>query len=180
MQDHFKRENREKYSYIACSPEDVRKIFEFVFFAAGKIEINKKPANIRIEENSGGFLIIYVNNKGYQVEMLESNHNNYQVRVNGNSYNYSIETKLSYKRKKNLSKNISETTKYILLAPMPGKIVDILSSENSVVKKGESIIILEAMKMQNEILAASNSTLIKIHVSIGDVVNKGDLLMSFE
>jgi len=180
MQDHFKRENREKYSYIACSPEDVRNVFEFVFYTAGKTEINRKFSDIRIEENSGGFLMVYVNKKCYQVEIIEKNQNNYQVRVNGNNYNYSIETKLSYKRKKNLNRNISETTKHNLLAPMPGKIVDILSSENLVVKKGDSLIILEAMKMQNEILASANSKLIKIHVSIGDVVNKGDLLMSFE
>ena len=63
---------------------------------------------------------------------------------------------------------------------MPGKIVDILAAENSLVKKGDSLIILEAMKMQNEILAAVSSKVIKINVSVGDVVNKGDLLMCFE
>jgi len=151
-----------------------------MFFTDGRVEIDKKKANIRIEETPKGFVVIYIDNKRYQVEMLEKNQNNYQVSVNGNTYNYSIETKLSYKRKRNLSLKASETTKHDLHAPMPGKIVDILAAENSLVKKGDSLIILEAMKMQNEILAAVSSKVIKINVSVGDVVNKGDLLMCFE
>ena len=61
-------------------------------------------------------------------------------------------------------------------APMPGKSLGIKAEPGKAVAKGEVIIILEAMKMENEIVAPSDGTIASINVSVGDSVEAGATL----
>ena len=61
-------------------------------------------------------------------------------------------------------------------APMPGKILGIKAEPGQAVAKGEAIIILEAMKMENEIVAPSDGTVASINVAVGDSVEAGATL----
>ena len=63
-------------------------------------------------------------------------------------------------------------------APMPGKILDIKMGVGQAVKKNDVVMILEAMKMENEIVAESDGTIKGIHVDKGDMVNPGDPLFT--
>jgi biotin carboxyl carrier protein len=63
-------------------------------------------------------------------------------------------------------------------APMPGTILDILVTEGQTVKKGEIILILEAMKMENEIAAAADGLVSKIYTSKGETVSAGDPMLT--
>ncbi|HAM97831.1 MAG TPA: hypothetical protein DCQ26_04410 [Marinilabiliales bacterium] len=64
-----------------------------------------------------------------------------------------------------------------LEAPMPGKIVELLTEEGREVRAGEPLLILEAMKMQNEIQAPISGKVKKIHVKTGQNVLKDDLMV---
>lgn len=61
-------------------------------------------------------------------------------------------------------------------APMPGKILGIKAEPGQAVAKGEAIIVLEAMKMENEIVAPSDGTIASINVAVGDSVEAGATL----
>ena len=63
------------------------------------------------------------------------------------------------------------------VAPMPGTILDIKVSKGQQVKKGDTIIVIEAMKMENEISAELNGTVIEIYVAKGAQVNTGTPLI---
>ena len=63
-------------------------------------------------------------------------------------------------------------------APMPGKIVEVKVSVGQSVKAGDTLLILEAMKMQNEIPAVSDGTVSAISVSAGQSVKAGDPLVT--
>jgi biotin carboxyl carrier protein len=63
-----------------------------------------------------------------------------------------------------------------LVALMPGKVVRLLVKENSEVEAGEGILVVEAMKMQNEIKSSKKGIISKILTAEGDRVNAGDLL----
>jgi glutaconyl-CoA/methylmalonyl-CoA decarboxylase subunit gamma len=65
-----------------------------------------------------------------------------------------------------------------ILSPMPGTIVDVQVGPGEKVTKGQTLMILEAMKMENEILAPHDCTVIETHVSKGAPVNAGDLLVT--
>ena len=61
-------------------------------------------------------------------------------------------------------------------APMPGKILGVKAQVGQAVAKGEAIIVLEAMKMENEIVAPSDGTIATIEVAVGDSVEAGQTL----
>lgn len=61
-------------------------------------------------------------------------------------------------------------------APMPGKILSVKASAGQAVKKGEVLLILEAMKMENEVVAPQDGTVASINVAAGDSVEAGAVL----
>ena len=62
-------------------------------------------------------------------------------------------------------------------APMPGTILDVKAAVGAAVKKGDILVILEAMKMENEILAAQDGTVAQVLVAKGASVNSGDVMV---
>ena len=63
-------------------------------------------------------------------------------------------------------------------APMPGNILDVKVKAGASVKAGDVLVILEAMKMENEIVAPQDGTVASVNVNKGDTVNSGDTLVS--
>lgn len=61
-------------------------------------------------------------------------------------------------------------------SPMPGKILAVKASVGQAVKKGEVVLILEAMKMENEVVAPEDGTIASINVAVGSAVEAGDTL----
>ena len=62
-------------------------------------------------------------------------------------------------------------------APMPGKVLSINANPGQSVKKGDTILVFEAMKMENEIIAPVDGTVSAIHVEKGQNVNLGDTIL---
>jgi biotin carboxyl carrier protein len=62
-------------------------------------------------------------------------------------------------------------------APMPGTIVNVAVKVGDVVKKGQLLVVLEAMKMENEMVAPVDGKIVSVGVTKGDSVNPGDLLV---
>ena len=63
-------------------------------------------------------------------------------------------------------------------APMPGKIVDVKVKVGDAVKKGQTVLVLEAMKMENEICAPQDGTVATVECAVGDSVETGKVLVS--
>ena len=61
-------------------------------------------------------------------------------------------------------------------APMPGKILAVKASAGTAVRKGDVLLILEAMKMENEVVAPQDGTVASINVAEGAMVESGDVL----
>lgn len=64
-----------------------------------------------------------------------------------------------------------------ITAPMPGKVVDVKVSKGDAVKKGQAIVVVEAMKMQNELTAAIDGKVEEVAVKAGDTVEAGQKLV---
>jgi len=64
--------------------------------------------------------------------------------------------------------------------PMPGKVVKVLVKEGEKVQIGQGLVIVEAMKMENEIKSTIEATVRKVNFSAGDLVNLGDVIIELE
>lgn len=112
---------------------------------------------------------------------------NYTITVNGNVYNVTVEegttsgavettTVAAPKAPAKKAPASTGAGKVKVNSPMPGKILNVKASAGQAVKKGEVILILEAMKMENEVVAPQDGTVASINVAAGDSVEAGDVL----
>lgn len=164
--------------YITVS-EQSSNTYEIKLFEDGGIRVNKDDVEFQYVEDED-FLIIQYQGKKYVAEVLDSDQNKLTVSINGVSYSLSVETPISFKRRKIIDKNTEESKTAEVTAPMPGMIIEVLAEMGQIVKEGEGVLILEAMKMQNEIQAPCNGKVIGIKVASGAVVNKGEVLIEIE
>ena len=67
-----------------------------------------------------------------------------------------------------------------LVAPMPGKVLEVLVSQGDVVEAGTPLMVLEAMKMEHRIVAAADGTVVAVHYEAGDQVAQGAVLLDLE
>ena len=117
------------------------------------------------------------NGKRFHCELVSRDQNKAIVKVNGVEYKFSLESLFSYIRHGMIDKDSNKLDENNIVAPMPGKIVDIFLAEGDLVNVGEPILSLEAMKMQNEISANCNGVIRKIRVQTGQSVMKDELLV---
>ncbi|MBP5159959.1 MAG: acetyl-CoA carboxylase biotin carboxyl carrier protein subunit [Lachnospiraceae bacterium] len=121
---------------------------------------------------------------------------NYTITVNGNTYDVTVEeggagsaapaaapkaaAKAAPKAAPAAPKASGAKGSVKITAPMPGKILGLKANAGDTVKKGQAIIILEAMKMENEIVAPQDGKIASMDVAVGASVEAGDLLASME
>lgn len=79
-----------------------------------------------------------------------------------------------------VSTAISKAGNDAMTSPMPGTILKILVNVGDEVKENQPLLILEAMKMENEVVAPTNGKVSGIHVALGQVVNAGDALITID
>lgn len=107
----------------------------------------------------------------------------YHVNVNGNDYEIAIElineseakSALPVKAAAPASTPVSASGEKIT-SPMPGNILSVNVSAGDTVKKGQILMILEAMKMENEIMSPIDGTIVSVHTAKGATVESGALL----
>ncbi len=109
----------------------------------------------------------------------------YSVRVDGKVYEVEVAASGELSSVKpvvaeNIPASASVTGSATLNAPLAGNIWKIIPKVGASVKRGDVVIIMEAMKMETEVRAVSDGTVVNIHVAAGDAVNTGDVLISFD
>lgn len=139
--------------------------------------INGKEKDIFFIEHKNNFSSFSMDDKMYRCEITQRDQNRIMVKVNGVEYKFSLESIFSYLRQNMLHKEKDTSADNNIKSQMPGKIVDVFMSEGDLVNEGESILSLEAMKMQNEINAPFNGVIRKIHVVAGQSVMQDEMLV---
>jgi biotin carboxyl carrier protein len=103
---------------------------------------------------------------------------NWQVLMRGRLYPVNVEDEREKRLRAAAGAGIVETGEFHLRAPMPGLVVALPVAEGQVVKKGEVILILESMKMQNELKSPRDGTIGRIRVRPGESVEQRQTLLS--
>jgi biotin carboxyl carrier protein len=144
------------------------------------IRIGKREYEVKLKSDEKYGTYILWKNRKYPVEIVKSRQNRYEILFNDISYTFTVETPFSMQRMKVLNSVRGKNEKESLKAPMPGKIIDVLVREGSNVLRGEPLLILEAMKMQNEIQSPVNGQIIRVLAKPNSNVMKDDLLIEIK
>jgi biotin carboxyl carrier protein len=120
-------------------------------------------------------------NQSYNVEVVDFNKDekSASIKVNGNIYKVQVTTTLDLLLKQLGIDNLSSKKIAQLKAPMPGLVLHVLIKEGDEVKKGDSLLVLEAMKMENVIKAPADAIVKKIEVAQGQKIEKNTVLVQF-
>lgn len=110
---------------------------------------------------------VKVNNKSYEVEVEEVKSGTLSV-MGANAKPAPVTANI---KKSGASKGKIAGGSFVIKAPLPGLIVEVTAEIGKAVKQGEKVLVLEAMKMENAILAPVAGTVDKICVKVGDSVN---------
>ena len=120
---------------------------------------------------------LLANNKSYEALVYESEEG-WQVLLHGSQYVLLVEDERERRLRASLGGGPPENVDYHLRAPMPGLIVSISVSEGQSIEKGEVLVILESMKMQNELKSPRPGKISRVRVKPGDSVEQRDSLLS--
>lgn len=102
----------------------------------------------------------------------------YNVKLNGKVYEVEIEeVKAGQQQTMSATEASLDGEGHIVEAPLQGSMFDILVKEGQTVKKGDVLAVLEAMKMENEIISPVNGKVSAINVEKGQNVNLGDVIL---
>ncbi|HEY9535419.1 MAG TPA: acetyl-CoA carboxylase biotin carboxyl carrier protein subunit [Mucilaginibacter sp.] len=102
-----------------------------------------------------------------------------QIRVNNNIYNITAKDRFDLLLDKMGLTDLTSAKVSELKAPMPGLVLKVFAEDGSTVQKGDSLFILEAMKMENIIKSPVDAVVKRVKVKPGDKLEKGQILLQF-
>lgn|SRR5690606_8509972 len=164
------------------------------------ISENKREFNVELDNNSSSGTIdgnifnwdvkkvknnlfhVIKDNKSYNLELLKLNpeEKTVFVKINGLKYKFQLKDKFDDLLHSLGMDNLLVTKVSDLKAPMPGLVLSIDVEIGKEVKKGDALLILEAMKMENVIKSPTDGIIKSIAVKTGQAVEKNQLLLNFE
>jgi biotin carboxyl carrier protein len=134
-----------------------------------------------------------INGNKYEINLKDVEENIAQIEVNGTEYSVEIHREVKQTKTPKLVRSDvrnkpgeglivkkSAGGGYQVLAPLPGSIFKMFVKEGDLVKKGDVLLIMEAMKMENNVMSEKEGTVKSVRVKVGDNVLQNDVLIELE
>lgn len=138
------------------------------------VSLGKKYHLVSFDFLSDNEVLLNINGKIHSA-VFHSNLTSHSVCINGKSFKIKKKSTLQI-----LGDPAAVQKKKDVKTSMPGKIIDVLVQEGDKVQQGQTVLILEAMKMQNEIKSPQKGQIVRISPSVGESVETGALLFTVE
>lgn len=144
--------------------------------------INGSTADLDIQQQPNGLISILYNGKSYtaMVEKTDAKNKELGLRINGQYYTVAVKEPID-QLLSSMGMDLKAMQKAEpVKAPMPGMILKVLVEPGQQINKGDGLLILEAMKMENVLKAGSSATVKAIKVTERTAVEKGAVLIELE
>jgi biotin carboxyl carrier protein len=144
-----------------------------------KIRIGEKIYQLDAVKVENGVYSIIHNGKSINMEMIEAETPNKYI-VNTRNSNYRVEIIDAKARYKALNKGTIDDGENIIVSPMPGKVVSIPVNVGNKVKKGDTVIVISAMKMESEYKSPFDGIVSNIYVKNDQTIDGNQKLVEIE
>ena len=141
---------------------------------AAQLSFGGEAREAQVSEPEPGILTIIINDRVYRCALEESPDGAVEVIVNGKRIPVAARDKKHLRGQAGAGAGAGGQVK--LTSPMPGKVVRVLLAAGDEVAARQGVLVVEAMKMQNEVLAPKAGKIVEIKVSEGQTVNAGETL----
>ncbi|MBN8821430.1 MULTISPECIES: acetyl-CoA carboxylase biotin carboxyl carrier protein subunit [unclassified Spirosoma] len=164
--------------YTAALPDETTFTIDFM---SGSPLLNGEPFTWDLAKLSDRTFHILHQNRSYNAEILDLNTTDKSVtlKINGHIHQVQLKDRFDLLLEKMGMSSAASTKVNELKAPMPGLIVGINVQPGDAINKGDSLLILEAMKMENVLKSPGAGSIKTIRVAKGDRVEKGQVLVEF-
>jgi biotin carboxyl carrier protein len=148
----------------------------------GQLQLNQQPFNWDIQFLSTYSCHILKDNQSYNAEIIQADYlkKEFVIKINGTIYQLKAQDDLDLLLDKLGMSNGATAKIKEIKAPMPGLVLDIRVVPGQIVQKGDVLLILEAMKMENAIKSATDGVVKQVKAMKGRSVEKNQLLIVFE
>ena len=143
-------------------------------------EIGDRVYTLDVRETEPDGYLFFLNTNVHECRVAEraGAKDTFDVAIHGRSYEVTIVDPKRLRSGQNSDRHHHGVAE--ILAPMPGKVVRVQLEAGANVEKGTGIVVVEAMKMQNEMKSPRAGVVVSINVKPGDTVNAGDVLAVIE
>ena len=143
--------------------------------------INNEVIDWNLFTVSDGYFHIIFKNQSYRAEVVKAEYSTktFSIKINGKIIPVTVKDRFDLLLEKMGMNGASANKAIVIKAPMPGLIIDLKVKQGDVVKPGDPLLILEAMKMENIIKAPGDGTVKTIKAKKGDSVEKNQVLIEF-
>ncbi len=147
----------------------------------GDIEIDgKKISGVSHSKINGNLNLLKMDNFTFEIPTIVKDKSNFTFVINGLKYDVTARTKLEEKAREVMKNRAGADSELQVKAPMPGLILSIKKNIGDEIHSGDSLFVLEAMKMENEIRATKDGKIKKILVKEGQSVEKNQVVLIVE
>ena len=143
-------------------------------------EIGGRVYNLDVRETGSDGYLFFLNTNVHECRVSEraGSKNTFDVHLHGHSYEVTIVDPKRLRSGQNSDRHHHGVAE--IVAPMPGKVVRVHIEAGATVEKGAGVVVVEAMKMQNEMKSPRAGVVVSINVKPGDTVNAGDVMAVIE
>lgn len=139
------------------------------------LEVNGDPVPFDMESLDGkGLHVIRQQHRNIEAHVEATQSGSYEIQIEGKTLNAEVALGVQSAPRDHLQNN------GVLISPMAGLIIDVLVKTGDAVKKGDTLIIQEAMKMQMKLRSPAEGTITAISTAPGSQVEKGSLLITLK
>ena len=142
--------------------------------------VDGRGYDLTVHQPAEGVVLLQSGNRVYEcrVEPHQKSRNVFDVTLHGRSYTITIADPKRLRSGENSHRQDHGSAE--ITAPMPGKVVRVLVEAGATIEAGAGIVVVEAMKMQNEMKSPRAGVVTAINANTGDTVNAGDVLAVVE
>ena len=137
--------------------------------------IAQRNYDLEVISPEPGVYLLFLGNDVHEARVWSAEANSLRVTVGGRAFTAGI-----IDRKHRRSIEHRQEGRQHLTAPMPGKVIRILLKAGDEVSAGQGVVVVEAMKMQNEIKSPKTGRILEVRVSEGDTINNNQVLAVVE
>ncbi len=153
-----------------------------------EVEISQKEQTFSVANLTGEFeftqqngrYLLRTGTKLYKIDNVSYDGSDIEFSINGSWHKVNVKDDQELLLDKLGFKTGNAVAEGILKAPMPGKILDILVTDGETVTKDQPLVILEAMKMENELKSPVDGTISSISVEVGQSLEKNTIILEIE